>query len=318
MAGGNILGAYRVTFDSDTSDAPAEVVQFQVQGMEMRFKFSRALFDLPTSHISLSRWCAIFGLFDAFMKSSSRIDGSVTVNLGDRGSQPGLAFCDNRKGYYLIPDAHYMAQQQDNDVRQDFRSQSIPWEDRTAVAFWRGSTTGNAIDPALGWRSLPRVRLCEIASESPEIIDAGITDVAQIYSAAAHDELKARNLLRARVKPSIYQRYRYQIDIDGNTNSWDGFFMRLLTGSAVLKVASRDNFEQWYYNRLKPWVNFVPVDAEMSDLIEKVTWLRANDDKARRIGEAGRDLAETLMQPEELGRAARSLRRRCAPRSEAP
>jgi Glycosyl transferase family 90 len=296
--------SYRITFDPNTSSAPADVVQFQVQGMEAQFQFSHALFDSPTSHVPLSRWCAIFGLFDVFMKSSSRIDGAVAVNLGDRGSQPGLAFCENRPGYYLIPDAHYMAQQQYNHLREDFCSQPIPWRDRKPIAFWRGSTTGELIDPTIGWRSLPRIRLCEIARDSSGIIDAGITGVADIYGADASDEIRAANLFRTRVKAGIYQQYRYQIDIDGNTNAWDGFFMRLLTGSPVLKVASRQNFEQWYYPRLEPWVNFVPVDADMADLVEKVTWLRANDDVARRIGEAGLRLAETLMQPQELGRAA--------------
>jgi hypothetical protein len=40
----------------------------------------------------------------------------------------------------------------------------------------------------------------------------------------------------------------------------------------------------------------------MSDLIEKVNWLRANDDAARRIGEAGRALAQSLDE-REIGRA---------------
>jgi hypothetical protein len=107
--------------------------------------------------------------------------------------------------------------------------------------------------------------------------------------------------MRARVAPTDYLRYRYQIDIDGNSNAWEGLFMRLLTGSPVLKVASGPGYEQWYYDRLIPWTNFVPVAADMSDLAEKVSWLRANDDIARRIGEAGRSLAWSLDEREVAG-----------------
>jgi hypothetical protein len=101
-----------------------------------------------------------------------------------------------------------------------------------------------------------------------------------------------------------YQNYRYQIDIDGNTNAWSGLFRRLLTGCPVLKVTSLAGFEQWYYDRLKPWVNMVPVAADMTDLPEKILWLRANDDCAQKIGEAGRALAEALTDEREIAHAA--------------
>lgn len=42
----------------------------------------------------------------------------------------------------------------------------------------------------------------------------------------------------------------------------------------------------------------------MTDLIEKVTWLRANDEVARKIGDAGRELAEAMTEPQEIVRAA--------------
>jgi SAM-dependent methyltransferase len=104
-----------------------------------------------------------------------------------------------------------------------------------------------------------------------------------------------------------FNRFKYQIDIDGNSNSWPGLFQKLLTGSPVLKVTSPYGFRQWYYDRLKPWVNFVPVAADMSDLVEKVKWLKAHDDAARQIGKRGRALAESLDYPGELKRAGRTI-----------
>jgi len=67
-----------------------------------------------------------------------------------------------------------------------------------------------------------------------------------------------------------------------------------LTGSPLLKVASRHGYRQWYYDRLKPWVHYVPVAADLSDLMARVEWLRANDQQARDIGQAGRDLAISM------------------------
>jgi hypothetical protein len=107
----------------------------------------------------------------------------------------------------------------------------------------------------------------------------------------SEDEVRASGFVRDRVPVIEHNRYKYQIDIDGNTNSWPGLFQKLLTGSPVLKVTSASGHRQWYYDRLRPWVNFVPVASDMSDLIEKVRWLQAHDDAARAIGDHGRTLA---------------------------
>jgi hypothetical protein len=98
-------------------------------------------------------------------------------------------------------------------------------------------------------------------------------------------------------------RYKYQIDIDGNSNAWSALFQKLLSGSAVLKIASPHNFRQWYYDELTPWVNYVPVKADMSDLVEKINWLIDHEDEAMQIGINGRQLASKLTYDEELNKA---------------
>ena len=50
-------------------------------------------------------------------------------------------------------------------------------------------------------------------------------------------------------------------------------------GSVGLKVES--DFAQSYYGSLKPFENYVPIKSDFSDLIEKIEWLKANDDKAK-------------------------------------
>ena len=45
----------------------------------------------------------------------------------------------------------------------------------------------------------------------------------------------------------------------------------------------------------------------MSDLVDKVRWLRAHDDLARRIGEAGRELAETATYEREVNLSSAAI-----------
>ena len=113
--------------------------------------------------------------------------------------------------------------------------------------------------------------------------------------------------MRPYMPPIEFNRYKYQIDIDGNTNSWPGLFWKLLSGSPVLKVASPSGHRQWYYDRLRPWINFVPVAADMSDLVDKLRWLRQHDAAAHAIGERGQALALSMDYEGELQRAGRTI-----------
>lgn len=60
--------------------------------------------------------------------------------------------------------------------------------------------------------------------------------------------------------------------------------MRL--GSVILKVAPRQVADRmWYFPILQPYVDHVPVKADLSDLEEKIRWCRENDDKCREIAQ---------------------------------
>jgi hypothetical protein len=131
----------------------------------------------------------------------------------------------------------------------------------------------------------------------PELLDAGITHTATESVANA---LEAERLTRARVSEGEFGRYRYQIDIDGNSNAWSGLFIKLLTGSPVLKIQSRKGYRQWYYDKLVPWYNFVPISAGMADLPAKLCWLAEHDHEAREIGQRGRELALSMTCEKEI------------------
>ena len=296
--------SYGLEFNTFQSRTPPEVMWLTVRENSALFSFNESLFEWDGKESSIDRWVDIYPQIDAFMTSPYRTNGSVAINLGDGGQTAGLAFCDYRPGYFLLPDPMYMSNERYTRHRDSFRSSDIPWADRQSIAYWRGATTGQITDSRIGWRSIPRIRLCEISRDHPDVIDAGITSIVQISEPSANEWLERNGLTRPYVPAETFSQYKYQIDIDGNTNSWPGLFFKFLSGSAVLKVASPAGFQQWYYDRLKPWINYVPVDSGMSDLLDKLTWLRDHDDHARRIGEAGRELAESLTDEREITRAA--------------
>ena len=79
--------------------------------------------------------------------------------------------------------------------------------------------------------------------------------------------------------------FKYLIDIDGNSNSWPGFFLKLASGSCVLKVDSPFGFSQWYYKYLKPWVHYVPIKSNLRDFYKKIDWALSHPRKCQEIAQ---------------------------------
>jgi hypothetical protein len=248
------------------------------------------------------RLLAILPLFLAYA-ASARVAGSCIVNLGDEGHRRGVAFCNLRSmDVLLVPDPYFVSTRGYEGLRNSVALDVAPWEERRPIALWRGNTTGYRTSGDV--MQLPRLMLCRLAArpENADYLDAGVTEFAQLRSDEA--ELVQRSgLARDFIHAQRFQHWKYHVDIDGNTNSWPGLFQKLLSGSAVLKVESGGPYRQWYYDRLKPFEHFIPVANDLSDLIEKIQYLRSHDAVARKIGAAGRKLALSMTFENELQRA---------------
>jgi FkbM family methyltransferase len=245
-----------------------------------------------------------FPLFAHYAAQGEKESGRVLLNRGDLGQKPGLAYCDNRPDYFLIPDAGFVPSQGYRWSREVLAKNRIPWQDRTQVAFWRGATTGMKPGPR-EWRTLERIRLCEIArAHGPTgLFDVGISGLTQISEPDVAQEIMGSGLVLGRVPWEDWGRYKYLIMIDGNSSPYSNLIQGLLTGSPILRVESNRALRQWFYSELIPWHNYIPIAPDMSDLLDKVRWLIRNDEFARNVGENGRALAEAMTIERELQRS---------------
>lgn len=268
-----------------------------------QFVFHPALFDLPQHvlYTIYTRWNA-FLQFAAVVTEVSGLSGVALVDVGDWSSRKGLSFCDNDPSAHLIPDSNFLSSDAYAATLQAYRANPRPWAERRPTALWRGGSTGI---PADGIMSLPRVQLCKIGLETAgeQLIDAGISHIVQARGPEETAMLQASGVLRDSIPITQFLHYKYQIDIDGNSNSWPGMFQKLLTGSPVLKVTSPAGYRQWYYDRLVPWINFIPIRSDMSDLVPVLRFLLENDGLAERIGTAGAALATSMTVESETRRS---------------
>ncbi|MCI4679472.1 hypothetical protein K9U39_09840 [Rhodoblastus acidophilus] len=226
----------------------------------------------------------------------------IQLNLDDIPSPKGVAFVSGDGGdNFLIPDPNFIRTEAYAALKAAYAN-VIPWQERLPVVFWRGGTSGRQLGRS--WRELPRIRLCQIALRDPKL-DAGITHVAQLPEGAS-GEISAEGLIRGRVPAELFRYYRALLAIDGN--SWPtGFYCNLLAGAPVLKVESSFGYRQWYYHRLKPWVHYIPVQSDLTDLSEKAAWVLADGNRAEKIGMAGREAAMQMTVESEIQAAAETL-----------
>jgi hypothetical protein len=281
------------------------IVQWDISASgEHRFVFDAAVLRNagPQNEIMALYW--EFPLLAHYAGQNEGETGTVLLNRDDIGLKPGLAYCGSRPDHFLIPDTSFVPSRGYEWSRQVLANNRVPWQSRTPVAFWRGATTGMRPSPD-NWRALERIKLCEIARAHRHtgLFDVGISNVAQFSDPEIIQEIRDSGLVLGPVPWEDWGRYKYLIDIDGNSSPWSNLFQRLLTGSPVLKVESSRGLLQWFYYELIPWHNYIPIASDMSDLLEKVKWLNRNDEFARRVGENGRMLAETMTIEREMQRS---------------
>jgi tetratricopeptide (TPR) repeat protein len=235
---------------------------------------------------------------------------SVLVQTWDRATTDVLsvAYGRNVVGHSrvgMLLDFYYMAAHGFRDLRRAAIG-SPRWAERSDCLVWRGSVTGDntIVEPG----DLPRIRLAIAGRDWPDA-DIGLVGVHSTMNngrppGVLSAFVAAHNLRRERWNMADFGRYKYVIDIDGHANAW-GFLEKLILGCCVLKVDSP--YEQWFYDRIKPWQHYVPVRGDLSNLRDMIAWCRDNDAHCRWIGANGARLAASLTLDNELPNTCRAL-----------
>ena len=230
--------------------------------------------------------------------------GSLVMQLHDEDPLiPCLRLDSSREdvndfGRPLIPDPYCLMTGGYRTLRESWQQDPLPkWHERLPMAFWRGSTTGSK-DIDLNTLELNiRYQLARLSRAWPDVLDARINRAVQCRNAQARSDVELRlqqeGLLSPTVSPWHAALHAWQIDIDGNVNSW-GLLWKLLSGSCIIRVQSLRR--QWYHQRLQPWVHFVPANADLSDLGDRLEWCRNHPQKCAAIAAGGQALAEQVVQ----------------------
>lgn len=167
----------------------------------------------------------------------------------------------------------------------------IRWEDKSPVAYWRGSPTGGLF---------PTARSRVVLASNNTTIDAKFIrdsmhierdQVGMLIDTYQEDEFWTN-----RVSPQSHINYKYILIVDGNCIS--SSYQWVFASGSVPVMITHPNNEFWFKRYLKPMETFVPIDYSLCDLEEKIQWLRDNDDKAKQIAKNALEFARTILSSE--------------------
>ena len=253
-------------------------------------------------------------LTDLFARTAPGVtEARAEISDGSASGDGWISFSSAHPGAVLIPDSDFCDSQGYASMRRLALGPGPDWQGRAAGFCWRGSTTGQGLvssdamevdDPGL----IQRTRFCLQARKVPDA-DCRLSRVVQSQDSRDRDRLARAGILGDPIEPVTWRARKFALDIDGNSNAWSNLFTRLLLGCCVIKVGSPRGFRQWYYQELVPFENFVPVRADLSDLVERMEWCRSHDPECRAIAAAGQALALRLTLESERAAAVERINR---------
>ena len=166
---------------------------------------------------------------------------------------------------------------------------SIPWEEKKSIAIFRGSSTGKGTNI---YKNM-RLKVSHMSNSEENFsnvtnlpyIDAGITkwntrprkteDSIYMSSIERNDKYNKPYLT-----PQRQSDYKYIINIDGHVSAFR-LSHEFSYGSVILIVDS--DYKLWFSHLLKPYVHYIPVNRDLSNLFEVVEWCQKNDGKCKII-----------------------------------
>lgn len=172
----------------------------------------------------------------------------------------------------------------------------VTWENKIDKLFWRGTSSGTAHLDSDYDLSQTRYRHREnmhlTLRDNVSDYDIGIVDWIQCSSAELCQFLAHKLGTVNRVPGEQFGRYRYLLDMDGNSFSQRYVHLLRHTKSLIFRMSL---FDQWETLLTRPGVHYLPVAFNPESVAEVLHWARQNDASAKLIADAGHEFAHTRL-----------------------
>lgn len=189
------------------------------------------------------------------------------------------------------------------DYLYDF---STPWDQRKPTAVFRGASTGCGVSSKEGPLFNQRLKLANISMKTKTdkygvpLIDAGITKwnlrprkIINVQYLKTIDPSEEACTVKP-LTPEQQSKYKYIINVDGHVSAFR-LSLEMSMGSCIIIVESLYGWKMWFSHLLVPYVHYIPVKSDLTDLVEKIKWCRENDSECKKIASNAKQFSDKYL-----------------------
>jgi hypothetical protein len=175
----------------------------------------------------------------------------------------------NDKHTVLITDRHFIVHHGYEDTLKKIDQHRKPFKNRLEECIWRGTIQNGT-----------KYNFFDMEGKD------GLNQ--RMFFKQLHGEGRFPKVNFKDEKTSIEDqiKFKYILDIDGYSSTWDATVWKLYSGSILLKTKSK--WKQWYYDELRAWEHYIPIENDFSDLNDKIEWCIHNEERCINIIENSR------------------------------
>lgn len=169
--------------------------------------------------------------------------------------------------------------------------EDIPFERKKNILLWRGSTTGYGFGNNIPFRPTSRQTLVEAYYFYPgKEIDVGYSKLTQ--QALKNSDYYGKYLKREQSISEMLQ-YKYILSVEGNDVASN---LKWLLYSNSLVFMPKPYIESWIMeSHLIPYVHYIPVANDFSDLQKKIKWCNQHPEKCKAIVRNAKEYIEMFL-----------------------
>ena len=183
-----------------------------------------------------------------------------------------------------------------DDCANGYLNQITPvkWNDKINKAVFRGSATGcntniNNI----------RINASILSLKYPDYLDAGITSFNRKLKKNLNKPLEVIDISDISLQKANFMSlqekasFKYILNLEGHVAAFRlGHEFSL--GSVLLIPQSK--YYLWFSSLLVPYTHYIPINANLDNLIEQIKWCIDNDDKCKEIASNGMDFYKKYLE----------------------
>ena len=191
-----------------------------------------------------------------------------------------------------------------DDLKQ-IKKIDIPFEQKKKALVWRGASTGYGFGNEIPYRTVSREVLIEKYCNQKSLangIDVGLTKLIQ---GAKHKPEHYKKFLKPFMTRKQLLEYKYILSVEGNDVATN---LKWIMCSNSLLLMPKPQIESWIMeSHLVPFVHFVPVMDDFSDLQEKICWCSRNPRRCLKIIKNAREYMKVFLNEQNENKVMKSV-----------